>query len=171
MRVGASGRGDARMRQARLTLCLAGAAFVPFAPALVRAEETLSYVFTVRAGDPPAVEISLSVRGRDTGETAFALCEDWHRMSACQERVLGFTVHDSKGRALPLHAPEPRLRVVRHAPREALRASYHLHGDETALGNAPLTRPDFFQVLGYSLASPAHLRPLSATGSAPAGAA
>lgn len=142
--------------RARLALCLAGAAF---APAAGRAEETLSYVFAVRAGDPPAVEISLESRGRDTGETAFALCEDWHRMSACQERVQGFMVHDAKGRALPVHAPEPRIRVVRHAPGETLRASYRLLGDEAAGGSAPLIRPDFVQVLGYSLAVPAHLRP------------
>lgn len=141
----------------RVALCLAGATIA--APAAIRGEETLSYEFTVRAADPPAVEISLDVRGRDTGETAFALCEDWHRMSTCQERVLGFTVHDSKGRALALDAPEPRIRVVRHAPRETLRASYRLRSDETAGGSAPLTRPDFFQVLGHSLASPAHLRP------------
>lgn len=124
------------------------------------AEPVLSYTIELAQAAPPEVTVIVVGRGDASGTTSFALCDDWAQARDCQAQVADFVVRGSDGRILTPETPEPRVRTVRHRPRERLTASYQLLASDAASAHSPLLRPDLFHAIGLTaLAYPKHLSP------------
>jgi predicted metalloprotease with PDZ domain len=122
------------------------------------------YTFELVRAAETFVRVRVEARGTREGETTFAIQEHWGGVEHFEEGIRAVEVRDRAGRALSVERPASNRWSVRHAPSEAIEASYEIAPTGTEVEDSregryrPVLVPSLFHLIGETgLLWPEHL--------------
>jgi predicted metalloprotease with PDZ domain len=136
----------------------------PIALFALLCQEPVEYELALRTAPALAVELRTVVPGAPSGETVFAVADEWGGVRAGGEDLVPVGAFGPDGRALALERLAPHTWAVRHEPGERVELRYRIDANEhqaapdVGTNRRPIVNRGLFHTVGHlALFVPEHL--------------